>query len=100
LADLSKEERKAVTKTLIKRAVDGSDDHTYICGAEVSDMLDCFHANNWDTKPCKDQIKEMYDCMDLRKNDPDPKKLSKRWQATLRAQVMGHFASKRVIGRR
>jgi len=89
-----------VTKTLNKRAVDGSDDHTYICGAEIGEMLECFNANNWDSRKCMPQIDLMYDCVDMRKNEPDPKMLSKRWQATLRSQVLAHFAARKILGRR
>jgi hypothetical protein len=99
-ADLSKEERKAVVKTVNKRGVDGSDDHTFICGNEIGEMLNCFEANNWDTTPCQPQINLMYDCVDARKNEPDPKMLSKRWQASLKSQVFGHFAKKKLLGRR
>lgn len=99
-ADLSKEERKAVVKTVNKRGVDGSDDHTFICGNEIGEMLNCFESNNWDTTPCQPQINLMYDCVDARKNEPDPKMLSKRWQASLKSQVFGHFAKKKLLGRR
>ena len=99
-ADLSKEERKAVVKTVNKKATDNSDDHAYICTSEVGAMLNCFKSNDWDTQPCAAEIAAMYDCVELRKNEPDPKVLSRRWQSSLKAQVFTHFAKKRLSWRK
>jgi hypothetical protein len=38
----------------------------------------------------------MQACAEARKNDPDPKLLARRWQSSIRAQVLLHFARKRV----
>ena len=99
-ADLTKEERKAVVKTVDKKATGNSDDHTYICTTEIGAMLSCFSANNWDTAPCKAEISAMYQCVDERQNDPDPKVLSRRWQSSLKAQVFQHFARKKLAFRK
>ena len=99
-ADLSKEERKAVIKTVNKRGTDNSEDHAYICTDEIGQMLACFKANNWDTVPCQALVTSMYDCVDARKYDPDPKVLSRRWQSSLKTQVFQHFAKKRLSWRK
>ena len=99
-ADLSKEERKAVVKTVNKRGTDNSDDHAYVCTEEIGQMLACFKENNWDTAPCQEQVNTMYACVDARKYDPDPKVLSRRWQSSLKTQVFMHFAKKRLSFRK
>jgi hypothetical protein len=99
-ADLSKEERKAVVKTVNKRGTDNTEDHAYICTEEIGVMLSCFKANNWDTQPCQAEVNTMYDCVDQHKYDPDPKVLSRRWQSALKTQVFQHFAKKRLQWRK
>ena len=99
-ADLSKEERKAVVKTVNKKGTDNTDDHAYICTEEIGAMLGCFKANDWDTMPCQVEIDGMYDCVDEHRRDPDPKVLSRRWQTAIKMQVFQHFAKKRLAWRK
>jgi hypothetical protein len=94
--DLSKEERKAVIKTVNKRGTDNSGDHSYICTQEVGTMLKCFNNNDWETTLCQAEMTAMYDCVDKHKGDPDPKALSRRWQSSLKAQVFTHFARRKL----
>ena len=94
--ELSKEERKAVTKTMHKDVMGASFENTHICNSEIAEMLGCFKENDWSTEPCLPQIETMYACVDVHHNDPDPKLLARQWQSALRSQVFSHFARRKL----
>lgn len=96
--ELSKEQRKAVNK-VVNKSLQESFDDTHICTGEISAMLDCFDANEYDTLPCKEKIDEMYTCVEEHQYDPDPKVLARKWQAQMQGQVFRHFAQMKILSR-
>ncbi len=67
-------------------------DHTHICNGEIAAMLQCFHDNSWETGACAPQIETMYNCVEVHKNDPDPRILVAKWQKQMKRSVLSHFA--------
>ena len=67
--DLPKEEKKVVSKIFNASKLRGGDSSN-VCAREISLMLTCFEGNEWETAPCQPQINEMYQCVELHKNDP------------------------------
>ena len=94
--DLSKEERKAVTKTAHKDVMGASFENTHICNPEIVAMLGCFKEHAWSPEPCQPQIEALYACVDEHHADPDPKVLARKWQSALRAQVFRLFAARKL----
>jgi hypothetical protein len=95
--ELPKEMRKAVSKSANRDVMrSASFDHTHICNKEIEQMLMCFKSNAWDTQPCLPAIESMYGCLEIHKNDPDPKMLARRWQSNLKQQVFEHFVRIRL----
>jgi len=74
-------------------------DHTHICNNEIGAMLNCFESHSWETEPCLPQIETMYQCVELHKNDPDPKTVVRKWQTQMRRNVLQHFAKAKLVGR-
>ena len=100
MADLTKDERKAVAKTFNKGLKGDGDDHTYICNAEIFAMLTCFDAHDYNTEPCHPEIQSMERCIEMRAVDPDPRALARRWQLNMRSQVFNQFARGKLHGGR
>jgi len=94
--ELSKEERKAVTKTAHRDVMGASFENVHFCNPEIASMLECFKSNDWSTEPCLPQIETMYACVEVHQHDPDPKLLARKWQSALRAQVFQYFAKRKL----
>jgi hypothetical protein len=96
--ELPKEQRKATMKVTNKSLMSTFED-THICTGEISEMLDCFDANDYETVPCKEKIETMYACVEEHQYDPDPKALARKWQTQIKGQVIRHFASMKILSR-
>ena len=100
MADLTKDERKAVSKTVNPALKGDGFDHTYICNGEIFEMLHCFHVHDYATEPCMPEIEAMERCIDRRAVDPDPRVLARKWQVNMRASVFQLFATNKLHGPR